>query len=148
MHQGDKSSSTNKQKSQSDPVEKRSVGKKAILAERGNNLKPPQQIQPIAERFPALEEQEVTLTFCAPEARVMQVAGTFNDWRPEASPLEHTASGEWAARLMLKSGRYEYRFVVDGEWSDDLQATQSATNPYGGLNSVLKVGLDDRTDIL
>jgi 1,4-alpha-glucan branching enzyme len=122
--------------------------KKAVPAERNINMKPPQPIQPISERFPALEEQEVTLTFYAPEAKTVQVAGTFNGWRPEANPLERTESGEWAARLMLKSGQYEYRFVVDGQWSDDPQATQNLPNPHGGLNSVLKVGLDDRTDLL
>jgi 1,4-alpha-glucan branching enzyme len=51
-----------------------------------------------------LEEQKIGLTFYAPEARVVQVAGSFNGWRPEANPLEPTGSGEWAARLMLKSG--------------------------------------------
>jgi 1,4-alpha-glucan branching enzyme len=95
-----------------------------------------------------LEKQEAVLTFRAPEAKVVQVAGTFNSWRPEANPLEHTGSGEWSVRLTLKSGQYEYRFVVDGIWTDDPRATQSATNPYGGLNSVLKVGLADRTDLL
>ena len=111
-------------------------------------MKPPSPIQPIADRFPALEEQDVVLTFCAPEARVVQVAGTFNGWHPEAGPLEHTGSGEWVARLRLKAGQYEYRFVVDGVWTDDPLATPSAPNPHGGLNSVLKVGLDDRTDFL
>ena len=88
------------------------------------------------------------LTFYAPEAKVVQVAGAFNDWRPEAGPMEPAGSGEWTVRLMLKSGQYEYRFVVDGVWTDDPEAEQSATNPHGGLNSVLKVGLDDRTDLL
>ncbi len=105
-------------------------------------------IQPIAERFPALEEQEVVLTFIAPGAKAVQVAGTFNGWRPEANPLEQTGAEEWTARLKLKSGQYEYRFVVDGVWSDDPQAGQTAVNPYGGLNSVFQVGLDDRTDLL
>lgn len=95
-----------------------------------------------------MEEQEVILTFFAPEAKVVQVAGTFNGWHPEANPLEHGGDGEWIARLMLKSGQYEYRFVVDGEWSDDPQAAQSVANPHGGFNSVLKVGLDDTTDLL
>ncbi len=95
-----------------------------------------------------MEEQEVVLTFYAPEANEVQVAGAFNDWRPEANPLEHTGSGEWATRLTLKSGQYEYRFVVDGVWTDDPRASQGSTNPFGGLNSVLKVGLDDRTDLL
>ena len=111
-------------------------------------MKRPPPIQPISERFPALEEQEIGLTFYAPEAKVVQLAGSFNGWRPEANPLEPTGSGEWSARLVLKSGQYEYRFVVDGVWTDDPQATRSAANPYGGLNSVLMVGLDDRADLL
>jgi 1,4-alpha-glucan branching enzyme len=105
-------------------------------------------IQPISERFPALEEQEVTLTLYAPEAKVVQVAGNFNSWRPDANPLEKIESGGWITHLMLKSGQYEYRFVVDGVWTNDPQATQNATNPYGELNSILKVGLDDRVDLL
>ena len=111
-------------------------------------MEAPLPFQPISERFPALEEQEVVLTFYAPEASAVEVAGTFNGWRSDANPLKHIGSEEWSARLMLKSGQYEYRFVVDGVWTDDPQATQSAANPFGGLNSVLRVGLDDRTDLL
>ena len=88
------------------------------------------------------------LTLRAPEARVVQVAGTFNGWHPEANPLERTGAGDWSARLRLKSGQYEYRFVADGVWADDPRATLTTSNPHGGLNSVLKVGLDDRTDLL
>ncbi len=95
-----------------------------------------------------MEEQEVTLTFYAPEARVVQVAGTFNGWRPESNPLKRMESGEWTARLVLRSGRYEYRFVVDGVWTEDPRSTLHTPNPHGGLNSILKVRLDDRTELL
>ncbi len=88
------------------------------------------------------------LTLIAPGAKAVQIAGTFNGWRPEANALVQTGAEEWTARLMLKSGQYEYRFIVDGVWRDDPQAVQTAVNPHGGLNSVLKVGLDDRTDLL
>jgi 1,4-alpha-glucan branching enzyme len=111
-------------------------------------MKTTQPIQPISERFPALEEQEVLLTFYSAEATTVQVAGTFNNWRAGENPLECAGGGEWTARLMLKSGQYEYRFVVDGAWTDDPRSTQSVANPYGALNSVLKVGLDDTTDLL
>ena len=107
-----------------------------------------QSTEPISERFPALEEQEVVLRFYAPEARTVGVAGSFNGWNPQANPLERTASGEWSLRLMLKSGEYEYRFVADGVWADDPQAAQRMANPYGGINSVLRVRLDDRTGLL
>ena len=107
-----------------------------------------QPIQPIAERFPALAEQEVELTYYAPGATAVHVAGSFNGWSPESNLLERTESGEWLTRMMLRSGHYEYCFVVDCAWTNDPQALQSAVNPYGGLNSVLTVGLDDRTDLL
>jgi hypothetical protein len=31
----------------------------------------------------------------------------------------------------LPSGRYEYRFVVDGQWTDDPAAGETVMNPYG-----------------
>ena len=110
------------------------------------NPQPP--IQPVSERFPALEEQKIKLTLFAPEAREVNVAGNFNGWRPETTPLKNTGSGEWAVRLMLRSGQYEYRFVVDGRWSEDHRASQRVANPYGGFNSVLMVPLAVKTSIL
>ena len=37
------------------------------------------------------------------------------------------------------AGRYEYLFVVDGQWLPDPNARESVQNPYGGTNSVLTV---------
>jgi hypothetical protein len=39
----------------------------------------------------------------------------------------------------LSPGRYEYRFVVNGEWVDDPKAKASVPNPHGGRNAVLVV---------
>jgi 1,4-alpha-glucan branching enzyme len=105
-------------------------------------------IQPVSERFPALEEQEMILTFLAPEARQVNVAGHFNGWRPDVTPLKNTGAGKWVVRLMLRSGQYEYRFVVDGCWSEDPRASQRVANLYGGFNSVLLVPLAVKTSIL
>lgn len=110
------------------------------------NLSP--SVQPVSERFPALEEQEVHFTFLAPEAGEVSVAGSFNGWRPNATPLKDTGGGEWAVRLMLRSGQYEYRFVVDGRWLEDPGAPQRMANPYGDCNSVLLVPLAVRTSLL
>jgi 1,4-alpha-glucan branching enzyme len=95
-----------------------------------------------------LEEQEIILTFFAPEAREVNVAGNFNGWRPDATPLKNTGAGEWAVRLMLRSAQYEYRFAVDGRWSEDPRASQHVANPFGEFNSVLVVPLAVRTSIL
>ena len=111
-------------------------------------INPSPAMQPVSERFPALEEQEIILTLLAPEAKEVKVAGDFNGWRPEATPLKNTGAGEWVVRLSLRSGLYEYRFVVDGCWSEDPRAAQRAANPHGGFNSVLLVPLTVRTSIL
>jgi hypothetical protein len=95
------------------------VKPKTILARPAGKSNLPPPMQPVSERFPALEEQESILTYFAPEAREVQVAGNFNDWRPEATPLKNTGDGKWVARLSLRSGQYEYRLVVDGRWSED-----------------------------
>jgi 1,4-alpha-glucan branching enzyme len=111
-------------------------------------INPQPSVQPVSERFPALEEQEIILTLLAPEAGDVKVAGNFNGWQPEATPLKNTKDGEWAVRLMLRSGQYEYRFVVDGQWIEDPLTTQRTANPYGGFNSIFMVPLAVRTSIL
>ncbi len=66
------------------------------------------------------------------------VAGTFNNWDPKRTPMQKTGSG-WKATIELAPGRYEYRFVVNGEWISDARAKESVPNTFGGTNSVLKV---------
>ncbi len=83
--------------------------------------------------------QGVQLAFVKPGARQVLVAGTFNDWKPEATPLEATEAGHWAGSLKITPGRHEYLFVVDGQWIPDPNAVESVQNPYGGRNSVLVV---------
>ena len=88
------------------------------------------------------------LTLYAPEAGEVKMAGNFNGWRPNDTPLKNMGDGEWFVHLMLRSGQYEYRFVVDGRWSEDPRASQRVANPYGSFNSVLMVPLEVRTSIL
>jgi hypothetical protein len=47
--------------------------------------------------------------------------------------------GRWMKELTLAPGVYEYRIVADGEWMTDPLARETNPNPFGGLNSVLKV---------
>ena len=131
----------------SDPVEA-PFNPKMIPANAAEKFDPQAPVQPVAERFPALEEREILFTLLAPDAVKVTVAGNFNNWRPEATPMKHTADGKWVARLMLRSGQYEYRFVVDGRWGEDPRATQRVANPCGGFNSVFTVPLSVRTSLL
>ncbi|MEY2429670.1 MAG: hypothetical protein QOJ40_2555 [Verrucomicrobiota bacterium] len=79
----------------------------------------------------------VSLELVRPGAKTVCVAGSFNEWRPEKMPLVSLGNGRWAGDLTVKPGRYEYLFVVDGQWLPDPNAKENVQNPYGGKNSVL-----------
>jgi hypothetical protein len=81
----------------------------------------------------------VHIEFKHANATTIKIAGTFNDWRPGATPMVSLGDGRWFKELSLKPGVYEYRLVVDGEWMPDSRASEIAPNPFGGMNSVLKV---------
>ncbi len=85
------------------------------------------------------ETQCVRLEFIHPTAKTVSIAGTFNDWRPRATEMVPVGDGRWLKELVLPSGVYEYRLVVDGQWMPDPQAAESTPNPFGELNSILKV---------
>jgi Glycogen recognition site of AMP-activated protein kinase len=79
----------------------------------------------------------VCLEIVRPGAKNVCVAGTFNEWKPERTPLVARGNGRWVGDLAVKPGRYEYLFVVDGNWEQDPNAQESVQNPFGGRNSVL-----------
>ncbi len=81
----------------------------------------------------------VSLEFVQPNARNVFVAGSFNEWQPERTPLVQRGNGRWVGDLTVEPGRHEYLFVVDGQWVPDPNAKESVENPFGGRNSVLRV---------
>ena len=83
-------------------------------------------------------EKPVEFGLSKPDAKAVVLAGTFNGWDLKRSPLRRTNTG-WKTTLWLPPGRYEYRFVVDGQWMNDPQERDSAPNEFGGTNSLLVV---------
>ncbi len=81
----------------------------------------------------------IRLELLNPAAACVCIAGTFNQWRPEVTRMILLGGGRWVKELVLPSGIYEYRFVVDGQWMADPQAAESVPNPFGESNSVLRV---------
>jgi len=83
--------------------------------------------------------EPVRFEFTHRTAATVCLAGTFNDWQPEAKPMHPVGDGRWLKETVLPPGTYEYCLVVDGEWMPDPQARETVPNPFGGRNSVLKV---------
>lgn len=89
---------------------------------------------------PGAEVVLARLDLRAPQASEVQVAGDFNGWRPEATPLRRGEGGVWSVQVPLVPGkRYEYSFVVDGTWVADPSAPATADDGFGGANAVLEL---------
>jgi 1,4-alpha-glucan branching enzyme len=86
-----------------------------------------------------LDAVPVRFEFTHLTAKSVSVAGTFNNWQPEAKSLHPSDGGKWWKETTMKPGTYEYCFIVDGQWVPDPQAKETIPNPFGGRNSVLKV---------
>jgi hypothetical protein len=79
----------------------------------------------------------VRLALFEPSAKQVSVAGAFNEW--STTPLTRQEDGKWETTLGLAPGRYEYKFVVDGQWASDPSARENVVNEFGTLNSVIEV---------
>ncbi len=82
-------------------------------------------------------QPKVRLELSKPGAQSVAIAGSFNSWQPEQAKT--TGNGGWVKELSIAPGRYEYMFVVDGQWMADPNAKEFAPNPFGGQNSVLVI---------
>ena len=100
-----------------------------------------QKRQKSPEVAPPARFEQVSFQRFFPTATRVCVAGSFNGWQPSATPMRRFGfgTGRWTVDLPLKPGRYEYRLVVDGNWTDDPLGQTFVPNPFGTRNCVLLV---------
>ncbi len=82
--------------------------------------------------------QQVTFSIAAPKASKVEVAGTFNNWKAADTLLKKEKNGTWKVSLGLPPGTYEYRYIVDGNWTSDSQSP-TVENPFGTSNNIIEV---------
>jgi len=72
-------------------------------------------------------------------AATVALAGEFNDWNINASPMEKRKSGYFSTTIMLKAGHsYRFRYIVDGErWVNDCDADGYVYNCHGDQDCVV-----------
>ncbi|HZZ79741.1 MAG TPA: glycogen-binding domain-containing protein [Gemmataceae bacterium] len=87
----------------------------------------------------ALAKKRVTFKLSAPLAQCVLVTGSFCNWQTHSHHLKKDKAGVWKATLSLPAGRYEYRFVVDGEWQNDPLCHERVPNSFGTENCILHV---------
>lgn len=95
----------------------------------------------------------VEVSVNAPKATKVALAGSFNGWDLVSNPMQSRADGLWSTKLDLAPGRYEYKFVIDGQWCcepgcDDAHADfpNCVSNPFGTMNRVLVVEGPDQAE--
>ena len=73
-----------------------------------------------------------------PNARVVAVAGSFNDWN-QSQLLCGKESDGWVCRIDLAPGKYTYKFIIDGDWILDPANPDTEDDERGFTNSLLVV---------
>ena len=92
-------------------------------------------IQPAAEI-----RKQVTFKYRAEPGADVYIVGSFNDWNPMQTRLrDKSGDGRYRASLALAPGRYEYKFVVNGQWRIDPKCQDPIVNRYHTLNGVVTV---------
>ncbi|MCK4549408.1 MAG: hypothetical protein KAU49_04535, partial [Candidatus Krumholzibacteria bacterium] len=87
-------------------------------------------------------EVRVTFLFEVGEGQTSQVfvAGSFNGWDPAAELMsDDDGDGIYVLVKNMAPGRYEYKFVDNGNWLTDENAAEFTDDGFGGQNSVLTV---------
>src|SRR5262245_17071524 len=84
------------------PVTTQMESAKAVAA-KTEPIKPSAQAAPVKA---AARQPTISLEFVKPGAKQVAVAGDFNDWKPERSPLVQIGNGRWVGDVNVKPGRH------------------------------------------
>ena len=84
----------------------------------------------------------------AQDAERVRLAGDFNGWSPDATPMRRLG-GLWIAEIDLPDGEHRYKFVASGadgrnRWLDDPRNRLREADGHGGFNSLLLLGPEAR----
>ena len=75
----------------------------------------------------------------------VQVAGSWNKWKPHNLVLNSQEDNSWSLSLKLKPGCYQYKYIIDGEWIHD-PSKQWRDDGKGNINNIIKV--DSKLDVV
>ena len=95
------------------------------------------------------KDKTVTFICIALGAKEVFLAGDFNNWSSHALPLKKGRLGKWTIKLTLPKGEYEYKFIIDDQWSCDpscpgcealhAECRNCVSNAFGSMNRVIVV---------
>jgi hypothetical protein len=110
---------------------KRQTSNKSVKTHRTSDTTRP------VHRVASTRKKSVMFTLDAPSGLDVSVAGSFNDWKPQA--MTKGPDGLWRITVQLAQGTYEYRFLVDADWREDPNNPRKTQNDFGGYDSICDV---------
>lgn len=93
--------------------------------------------QKIALPAPSLKGNTTFKLSGHPDARVVVLTGSFNNW-DQSQLIFGREAGEWVCRIDLAPGKYTYTFILDGEWLIDPSNPKTEKDEAGNIVSVLE----------
>jgi len=86
-----------------------------------------------------IKRRRVTFSFETSDAKEVVLMGNFNHWNAKKHPMKSNGNGMWNKSVVIPPGRYEYKFLVDGQWEEDPQNDQTCLNGFGTYNNVFNL---------
>ena len=84
---------------------------------------------------------KVTFTVLGQDAKKVCVVGDFNNWDPTENELKRLKNGSFKGTYDIpKENSYEFRYLIDGSYSNEAEADGFQWNEYAGTeNAVLEL---------
>ena len=80
---------------------------------------------------------EVTFFYGNPRAQEVVLAGDFTDWQNGALPMTKGEKGWTYVRIVPPGTVMKYKFISDGNWTEDLREPDKVDDGFGGHNGVI-----------
>ncbi|KAK9061310.1 hypothetical protein SSX86_018490 [Deinandra increscens subsp. villosa] len=91
-----------------------------------------------ADILAGLKKRSVTLTWNGDNCSTVEVSGLDVGW-DQRIPLKYEKHGSWILQRDLLDGRYEYKYIVDGEWMTNTYEPVTPANKDGHINNYIQV---------
>jgi 1,4-alpha-glucan branching enzyme len=86
-----------------------------------------------------IKQWKVTFSLENTDANEVFLVGDFNEWNPKTHPMKSDGNGTWVRDVIISPGKYEYKFMVDGQWKEDPKNEQQSLNCFGTYNNIINV---------
>lgn len=86
-----------------------------------------------------MAEKQVKFMFkSGDQFKSVYVAGDFTGWQDQPIMMRRGRGNTWTAIAPMTPGEHEYKFIADGQWMLDPNASHRPNN-IGSENSVIRV---------